>query len=181
MDIEMPRGQLTRRKFLILGGTVAAGAAVVGPGALAPRKAAAGVPLEPVIIYRRSLRGRRGSKAAKLLAANMRFATAEAAAAHLAHPGDNARVVPIVVSADEFDRLFTSANTDVADIRQLGGPAIVGDCNKDGKVLIDELIRGVRIALGSAPVDECPPFDRIRDNQVKIDELIRGVNNALKG
>jgi len=176
----MPRGHLTRRQFLILGGTVAAGTAVIGPGAaLAPRKAAAGVPAGPVNIFRLSLRGRRGSKSAKIHNANLRFATAEAADLHRAHLGDNSRIVQIVVSADEFDRLFTSRNTEMADLRELGGPALVGDCNKDGRVLIDELIRGVNIALGGTPVTACTPFDRSRDGMVTVDELVRGVRNAL--
>jgi len=175
----MRRGQLTRRQFLILGGTVAAGAAVIGPGAaLAPRKAMAGVPSGPVYIFRLSLRGRRGSKGAKIHNANMLFATAEAADQHRHHPGDRSRIVQIIVNADEFDRLFTSRNSVIADLRELGGPALVGDCNKDGKVLINELVRGVNIALGNQPLSECTPFDRSRDGNVSIDELIRGVRNA---
>jgi len=177
----MPPGQLTRREFLIWGGTVAAGTAVIGPGAaLAPRKALAGVGASgPVTIYRLSLRGRRGGKGAKIYNANLRFATAEAADLHRPHPGDHSRIVQIIVSADEFDRLFTSRNALVADLRQLGGPALVGDCNRDHKVLIDELIRGVNIALGDTPVSACTPFDRSRDGKVTVDELVRGVRNAL--
>ena len=85
-----------------------------------------------------------------------------------------------MVSADEFDRLFTSRNTDVADLRKLKGPVLVGDCNRNGAVVIDELIRGVNIALGGAPVSECTPFDRVPDGKVTINELVRGVANALR-
>ncbi|HSP99594.1 MAG TPA: hypothetical protein VL049_20415, partial [Candidatus Dormibacteraeota bacterium] len=99
---------------------------------------------------------------------------------HRAHPGDLSRIVALVVSADEFDRLFTSRQSDVADLRRLGGPVLVGDCNRNGTVAIDELVRGVNIALGGAPVSECTPFDRVADGRVTVDELVRGVANALR-
>lgn len=61
----------------------------------------------------------------------------------------------------------------------------VGDCkvddHADGRVAINELITGVNIALDSAPVDDCPSFDRDSNREVTIDELITAVNNALCG
>jgi hypothetical protein len=75
--------------------------------------------MEPEVIYRFSLRGRRGSKAAKSHAANMRFTRPDVASAHRAHPGDNSRIVPIVVSGEEYYRLFTSRGSNVADLRKL--------------------------------------------------------------
>jgi hypothetical protein len=176
----MSRGQLSRREFLIIGGTVAAGALVGGgaaavpAAALAPRGAGT-----PRMIFKLSLRGRRGSIAGKLHNANLLFATSAAADANRAHPGDNSRIVQIVVSEDEFDRLFTSRGSEIADLRQLRGPVQVGDCNRDGRVAIDELVRGVNIALGNTPVSECTPFDRVQNGQVSVDELVRGVRNAL--
>jgi hypothetical protein len=170
------QGRLTRRAFLFVAGALAACTTL-------PRRAAAlpalGTPGGPREIFRLSLRGRRGSRAAKRHNANLRFATVEAAAANRAHPGDVSRIVAIVVSADEFDRLFVSRDSAVADLRELGGPVLVGDCNRNGQVAIDELVRGVNIALGSTPVSACPPFDRVRDGRVTVDELIRGVGNAL--
>jgi hypothetical protein len=56
-----------------------------------------------------------------------------------------------------------------------------GDCNDDGRVTINELIRGVNIALGRAAIDDCPSFDPNLDGRVTIGELIRAVNNALNG
>lgn len=173
----MARGELSRREFLMIGGTVAAGA-LAGGGTAAALSAPQGA-VGPQVIFRLSLRGRRGSNAGKIWNACMRFATAEAAGAHRAHPGDNSRIVSIVVSADEYDRLFTSRNSDVADLRQLGGPVQVGDCDRDGRVSIAELIRGVNIALGNAQVSECTPFDRVPDGHVSIAELVRAVNNSL--
>ena len=170
-------GQLTRREFLIIGGTVAAGTLAAGPtaGLSAPQ----GIP-EPRVAFVLSLRGRRGSKAAKTHNANWRFATMEAADQHRAHAGDRSRIVSIVVSDDEYDRLFTSRNSLIADLRTLGGPVGVGDCNRNGMVGIEELVRGVNIALGNAPVTECTPFDRVADGRVTVDELVRGVRNALR-
>ena len=172
------RTQLTRREFLVVAGTLAAG--TLAPQAAAAGQAAAqGLPATR-LIYRLSVRGRRGSKAAKLHNANLRFASESVADQHRAHPGDLSRIVALVVSADEFDRLFTSRQSDVADLRRLGGPVLVGDCNRNGTVAIDELVRGVNIALGGAPVSECTPFDRVADGRVTVDELVRGVANALR-
>jgi hypothetical protein len=56
-----------------------------------------------------------------------------------------------------------------------------GDCNTNGEVTVDELIRGVNIALGNKPVDDCPAFDRSGDGQVTINELVAAVGNALTG
>jgi hypothetical protein len=62
----------------------------------------------------------------------------------------------------------------------LGG-ACVGDCSSDGTITVDELIRGVNIAIGTLPLEQCPAFDTNNDHSVSVDELLRGVNNALNG
>ncbi|MBX3025817.1 hypothetical protein KF840_12995 [bacterium] len=59
--------------------------------------------------------------------------------------------------------------------------ACVGDCNGDRTVGIDELIRGVNIALGSTALDQCVSLDANGDGSAGIEELIRAVNNALQG
>ncbi len=56
-----------------------------------------------------------------------------------------------------------------------------GDCNADGEVTVDELVRGVNIALGSSPLEQCASFDTNGDGEVTVDELVRGVNGALAG
>jgi subtilisin family serine protease len=53
------------------------------------------------------------------------------------------------------------------------------DCNGNGRVTIDELIVGVRIALGQASLDACAAADTDGDGHVGIDELVRAVNVAL--
>ena len=57
----------------------------------------------------------------------------------------------------------------------------LGDCNGDKSATIDELLRGVNIALGSSSVDVCPAFDRDLSGNVTIDELVAAVSNALNG
>ena len=56
-----------------------------------------------------------------------------------------------------------------------------GDCDGNRRVDISELIGGVNIALGNAPLAACPSFDGDGSGAVTIDELLRAVNNALVG
>jgi hypothetical protein len=57
----------------------------------------------------------------------------------------------------------------------------VGDCGNDGTVTIDELLKGVNIALGTLSLGQCSCFDMSGDSAVTIDELLVAVNNALNG
>ncbi len=57
----------------------------------------------------------------------------------------------------------------------------VGDCNGDGQISVDELVTGVNLALGGAPISVCPAFDVNNDGRVTIDELLRAVASALNG
>lgn len=57
----------------------------------------------------------------------------------------------------------------------------VGDCGDDGAVTVDEIIRGVNIALGTASVGSCGAFDVNGDNAVTVDEIVKAVNAALNG
>jgi phosphohistidine phosphatase SixA len=56
-----------------------------------------------------------------------------------------------------------------------------GDCNGDGEVTVDELVRGVNIALGTLTLDACPALDRNGDGQVTIEELLAAVSVAING
>lgn len=56
-----------------------------------------------------------------------------------------------------------------------------GDCNEDGIVGVAELIRGVNISLGIAPVSTCPAMDVNGNGAVAINELVAAVNAALGG
>lgn len=63
-----------------------------------------------------------------------------------------------------------------------GASACPGDCNGDGQVAVNELIVGVRIALGEERIGACAAFDQIVvDDRIDISELILCVNAALDG
>ncbi len=57
----------------------------------------------------------------------------------------------------------------------------VGDCDASWQVDVSELLRGVNVALGTAPLAGCPPFDAQGDGQVSIDDLTTAIGNALAG
>jgi len=59
--------------------------------------------------------------------------------------------------------------------------ACVGDCSGDRLVTVDELVRGVNIALGLVEADQCPAFECHPGSGVTIDCLLQGVRAALDG
>src|SRR5262249_38468410 len=56
-----------------------------------------------------------------------------------------------------------------------------GDCNGDGMVTIDELIKGVSILLEIIGFPSCPAMDVDGNGTVAINELVAAVNAALSG
>ncbi len=72
----------------------------------------------------------------------------------------------------------TATTTSTATAPPLG---CAGDCNGDAAVDIAELVRGVAIALGSRPPDDCANLDGDGNGAVTIDELLRAVRSALDG
>ena len=100
---------VTRRTFL-------AGAAVASVATMSgcPPRVQDG----PRKIYRRSGKGRHVSNAAKKHNANHRYADALIAALDKAHPGDNSKVVSLMVSRAEYDRLFPLGRLN-ADLRHV--------------------------------------------------------------
>lgn len=56
--------------------------------------------------------------------------------------------------------------------------ACVGDCDGNGTVAINELILGVNMSLGTAPLSACAAFDANGDDEIGINELVTGVNNS---
>ncbi|MBI4515811.1 MAG: M4 family metallopeptidase [Deltaproteobacteria bacterium] len=63
----------------------------------------------------------------------------------------------------------------------VGPSRCIGDCSGDGEVTVDELVKGVNIALGLAPLGDCPWLDTNADGEVTVDELVAAVNAALGG
>jgi YHYH protein len=62
-----------------------------------------------------------------------------------------------------------------------GTPACPGDCQGDGRVSADELVKGVRIALGQEAVGSCRELDADGSGEVTVDELTFAVLSALRG
>jgi hypothetical protein len=60
------------------------------------------------------------------------------------------------------------------------GPC-VGDCSGNGQVTVDELVKGVNIALGTLALDQCSNFDCNGTGHVTVDCLVKAVNDALGG
>ena len=73
-------------------------------------------PGQSVVVYQRSGRGRHVSNAAKKHNANRLYATMEAAALDLPHPGDRSKVVSVTMNYGMYMRLFSGGNL-VADLR----------------------------------------------------------------
>ena len=57
----------------------------------------------------------------------------------------------------------------------------VGDCNRDGVVTIDEVVRMVNIALGQQPSTACTPGDRDGDGSITVEEIVAAVGALLEG
>ncbi len=81
-----------------------------------------------------------------------------------------------------FGRVFemTPASVPPTPTRPPDGTC-VGDCDGDGTVMINELIRGVNITLGNHDVSTCPAMDGNDNGSVAVNELIQAVNNSLNG
>ena len=57
----------------------------------------------------------------------------------------------------------------------------IGDCDASGVVTVDELVTGVRIALGQSGVETCGRLDTDANGSVGINELVAAVGAALNG
>ncbi len=66
-----------------------------------------------------------------------------------------------------------------ADLVLQPAAACHGDCNVDGTVTVDELVRAIGIALGEAPLDNCRAADADGDGDIGVDDLIADVDAAL--
>lgn len=58
--------------------------------------------------------------------------------------------------------------------------ACIGDCDGDGTVAVNELVLGVNLALGTAPLSSCPAL-AAGSGSVGINLLVRAVRHALDG
>jgi hypothetical protein len=93
------------------------------------------------------------------------------------------------MGADGFeDKRFTAGDAYVLDavtLTRLAGrepvPICVGDCSRDRTVSIDELVRGVNLALDGTSPALCRALDRDGSGDIDVSELIAAVGNALGG
>jgi hypothetical protein len=74
-------------------------------------------------------------------------------------------------------RVFTEETAEIASTQFVVQEACPGDCNRDGEVTINELLRGVSLALGTATLP-CPAYGSA---PVTIDQLVTAVDRALNG
>jgi len=74
----------------------------------------------------------------------------------------------------------TTAGGATATASPTGGTC-AGDCNHNGLVAINELVIGVNILLGNAPLSVCPSFDTNGNKMVAVNEIVTGVNALLNG
>jgi hypothetical protein len=56
-----------------------------------------------------------------------------------------------------------------------------GDCSGDRSVTVEEILRGVTIALGGRELSVCPAYDADADSAVTVDEVVKAVDAALNG
>lgn len=98
--------------------------------------------------------------------------------------GTTARYIPEpgYSGTDRFTFTASDGDTDgnlAAVTVAVEAPRCAGDCDGNGAVTIDELIRGVTIALGGSDIASCSALDSSADGAVTIDELIAAVDAAL--
>jgi hypothetical protein len=54
-----------------------------------------------------------------------------------------------------------------------------GDCNRDGRVTVTDILKMVNIALGDAPFSDCTEGDANDDERITVTDIITAVTNAL--
>ena len=84
---------------------------------------------------------------------------------------------------DVLDLLMSFTDEEFVTNPHFGDPftnaACSGDCNLDLSVTVDEVIAGVNLALGTAPLAACVAADVDGDGAVTVNEVIAAVNRAL--
>ncbi|MGH3639493.1 MAG: FG-GAP repeat domain-containing protein, partial [Mycobacterium sp.] len=93
-----------------------------------------------------------------------------------AEPGDHALQISNVTASD--------AVGEALPVSMRSGRIVAtcqGDCSLDSRVTVNELIIGVNIAQGLAPISSCPAFDFNGDGNLTIGDLIAAVGAATGG
>jgi hypothetical protein len=66
-------------------------------------------------------------------------------------------------------------------IANQAAPSCAGDCDGDGTVGVDELVRAVTMALDGGGTAQCPPADADGNGTLSIAELVAAVGKAIHG
>lgn len=106
-------------------------------------------------------------------------ATHSATATNTATPDATGTASPTATAS--LPAAGTETTTPTPSPTVTAGPACTADCNDDGWITIDELIRAIHIALGTESVGTCPSADPDDNGMVTIAELTASVNLALNG
>jgi hypothetical protein len=101
-------------------------------------------------------------------------------------PTNTATATPTVSSTVTRTSTPTASPTATATTTETLTPTrtpipCVGDCDGNGLVTINEIVRGVSIAFGGLDIASCRALDQNGTGEVSIFELINAVNNALYG
>jgi cysteine-rich repeat protein len=94
-------------------------------------------------------------------------------------PTPTATGTPTATSPIDPSPTPTARNTPTST--STSGTLCGGDCDGNHQVRVDELVRGVNIALERAQLDTCRSFDGNGDGIVRVNELVTGVNSLLRG
>jgi len=57
----------------------------------------------------------------------------------------------------------------------------ISDCDGDGTVSVDEVVKAVRVALGALDIRDCLAADSSGNGEVSVEELVQAVNDLLSG
>ncbi len=87
--------------------------------------------------------------------------------------------ISIINTAGKYVSSTIATGTQPSALAMLSFSSCQGDCNADGMVTLDELIRTVAIALGRLDIERCAPADTNLDGMVTIDEILAAVSSAL--
>jgi hypothetical protein len=105
-----------------------------------------------------------------------------ATSTEIAAPSPTATAPPTATASPTQPVSATATRTAAATPTVTGAATpCAGDCNGNGAVSVDELVRGVGAALGNVPVATCTAIDTNGDGQIAVNELVGAVGSALSG
>ncbi len=86
--------------------------------------------------------------------------------------------------ASELGRTEATAAVSPAAIVRGGCPLAepcVGDCDANGTITVEEVVRAVNIVLDILPPERCLAADSSGDRRISVDEVVKSVGNLLGG